>query len=65
MKVQQLPPSRASEELFQMASEIYRRTRDGDTLNTVDLVLVQNACNGNLTPAGELMFRELYKEICA
>lgn len=65
MKVQQLPPSRASEELFQMASEIYRRTRNGETLSIIDLALVQDACNGLLTPAGELMFRELYKELCA
>lgn len=64
MRVQQLPPSHENEEIFQMACQILRCTRDGDTLKTVDLVLVQNACNNLLTPAGELMFRELYKEIC-
>lgn len=65
MRPAQTTPPRTSDEIFEMACQILRCTRDGETLSVIDLALVQNACNGLLTPAGELMFRELYKELCA
>lgn len=49
--------------LCEQACEILKRTHDGEDLSPSDLRLVQEAVNGNLTPAGKVAFSDLYAQV--
>ena len=48
------------ENINQCIVKVLQSTDDGNNLSSGDLRLLENACNNNLTPRGEVVFYQLY-----
>ena len=53
------------ENIHQCIVKVLQTTEDGNILSSGDMRLVENACNNNLSPRGEVVFYQLYHKCLA